>query len=167
MAILAIGQGMRTHQWKAVVLVQFCDVVHQPVVGIVAPGAVVPHRLVVHVCVAGIAFHAGASKHKGCVALPAIGGGVLAGEGKIGGVVVEPRGIYRHFPACYPRFSGLSQFVEFPVASGNIPAIRRVAGGAIDLKFGAVRRLGLQADHPPQQQNQRWQSTHRKLLNLY
>ena len=79
MAVCAGRVGMRAHQRKAVVVVQFSNVVHQPVFRVMTPGAVGSNGLVVHIGVAGNTFQARIRKNQGLVAVSAIRPRMLAG----------------------------------------------------------------------------------------
>lgn len=89
MAIKTTGHRMSAHQGKAIVLVQFCDIVHQPIVGRVAAGTIRTDRHLVHVQVAGDTIGLRFRKYEGLVAVPAIRAGMLAGEREVSFVVVE------------------------------------------------------------------------------
>lgn len=135
----AVGQGVRAQQGEAVVLVQFGNVVHQPVVGGVAAGAIRPDRSLVHVRMTGNTAGFGIGENKGFVAGPAIDPGVLPLEWKIGFIVIKPHRIPADTPARNTRKHGA---IPVPGVVRDLPPRRGVAGGAIDLKIGPVRRLG-------------------------
>lgn len=48
-ALVATGRSVGAHQWEAVVLVQFRNIVNQPVVGVMAASAIHSHRLLVNI----------------------------------------------------------------------------------------------------------------------
>lgn len=99
MTVGAGSRGMRAHQRESIVLVQFGNIVHQPVIRIVAAGAVVSDRSVVHIGMAGNTRGIRVGKNKALVAGPAIRADMLTGEGKIGFGMAEPRGIPTDLPA--------------------------------------------------------------------
>ena len=138
MAIGTGSQGVRADEGKSVVLVQFGNIVYQPVLRIMAPGAVFPDGSVVHIGVAGNTIGAGIRKNHGFVAGPAIHPYVLAGERKIGFGVAEFRRIPANLPA---RCSGEYGPRAVPRGVRYFPTGRRVAVGTIDLELSAVRGL--------------------------
>ena len=84
---------MDTYQRKSILFVQFGNVVHQPVIGTVATGAVVPQSILVHVCMTGITGCLGFFENEAGVAIPAIEAGVLTCKGEICPVVMEKAGV--------------------------------------------------------------------------
>lgn len=138
-AIGAGGQGMRAEEGETVVLVQFRNIVHQPVQRVVAAGAIRPHGSVVHVGMAGDAIGLRLGKNQALVAGAAIDPDVLAGKGKIRFGMAEPRAVPSDLPAgCF----GKNGAAAVPGIEGYLPTGRGVAVGAIDPEGCAVWRLG-------------------------
>ena len=92
-ALGATHHAVYAREREAVVEVDLLHVVHQPVVGVVAAGAVVARRLLVDVEVASIAVGLGVFKDQFIVAVSAVHAGVAAREREIRFVVVEFAGI--------------------------------------------------------------------------
>lgn len=78
MAGCTVGGVVGTQEWEAAALVKLCNVLHDPGFGGMAPSAVRPNRLVVHIGMAGDAFGFGFREDQGRMARPAIQFGVLA-----------------------------------------------------------------------------------------
>jgi hypothetical protein len=53
-AIRAVGQCMVSQKWKSIAVVDGIDIIHQPIIGCMASGAIHSHRLLVHVQVTRI-----------------------------------------------------------------------------------------------------------------
>ena len=79
MAFLAAHRLVHAGQRKSIFLVQCGDVIDQPVGAAVATGAVRPHRLLVHIGVAGNTIRTGLRKDQAGVAGAAIHYGMLPG----------------------------------------------------------------------------------------
>ena len=79
MTIRTGGNGVRANERKTVVVVQFRNIVHQPVLCIMTPGAVFSDGSVVQIGVTGNAVGIGIRKNHGFMAGPAIHPHVLAG----------------------------------------------------------------------------------------
>lgn len=167
MAVGTSGVSVGAHQRKTIVLVQLSNIVHQPILRIMASCAVCSDSLIVHIGMAGNTVLARFRKDQGFMARSAVHPGVLTGKGKIGCIVVKFRSIPSDLPTRHLRYFRLRRFVEFPGIKRNFPSVRRMAGSAVDLEISTVRRLGKQIDRQPHEQYYRWQSIHRKLLNLY
>ena len=123
-AVEAVCRGVGAQQGETVVLVQLGDIVHQPVGGIVAAGAVLPRGLLMHVGVAGYAFRIGLVEHQGLVAGLAVHG----------------------FVAPFQTEEGLPM-VEDHVLAHALPPVGHVAIPAVDLHGGTVRRLSERRGH--------------------
>lgn len=72
MAVYTIGVGVYARKWKAVCLVKFRHIIHQPIIRSMTAGTIVPHRHLVHIGMAGDAIGFGLVKNEGRVAIPAI-----------------------------------------------------------------------------------------------
>lgn len=138
MAIRAGRQGVRARERKTVVLMQFGDIVDQPVFHVVAAGAVFPHGTVVHIRVAGNTLGVGFGKNHRLVAGSAIDADVLARERKIRFGMAETRGIPADLPAGCSRKNGAA---AIPGIVGYFPPGRRMAIRTVYLELRAVRGL--------------------------
>lgn len=138
MAIRAGRQGVRARERKTVVLVQFGDVVDQPVFHVVAAGTVFPHGTVVHIRVAGNALGIRFGKNHRLVAGSAIDADVLARERKIRFGMAETSGIPADLPA---GCSGENRAAAVPGIVGYFPPGRRVAIRTVHLELRTVRGL--------------------------
>ena len=117
-AIIATQHCMRPQQGKTILLMQFGDIVHQPVLGRMAPGAVRTNSGAVHVRMAGNTFGARLGKNQGLVTIPAVHPGMPPRQRKSSGIVIKGKSVRIYFPA-----------------------ERGMAVGTIALKAGAVRGL--------------------------
>lgn len=95
MAFVATHRSMSAKQGKTILFVQISDVVHQPVVGAVAAGAIVADGILVYIRVAGITVGLGFFKNEAGMAVPAIKHCMLAGEGKVRAIVMKIAGVER------------------------------------------------------------------------
>ena len=98
-AIIATQHCMCPQQGKSIFLMQFGNVVHQPVLGRMAPGAVRTNSGAVHIRMAGNTFGACLGKNQGLVTIPAIHPGMLPFQRKSSGIVIKEKGIHLYFPA--------------------------------------------------------------------
>jgi len=151
MAFEATHGAVCADEGESVFVVQLADVVDQPVVGIVAPGAIRPHGLLVHVRVAGDAVLAGFGENQGLVAAPAIHRQVPARERVIGLGVVEAFYLALQNPTGGIGDRGISGGVQAP-GVGDLPARSRMAGGTVGLQFCPVGRLSGQAKRKPDEE---------------
>ena len=149
MAVGTSGRGMCANERESVILMQLGNIVHQPIFRIVAAGAVISDRSVVHIGVAGNTSGFGVRKNQRFMAGPAIHPNMLPGKGEIGFGVAELGGIPADLPA-----GGFGKYrtAAVPLVIGYFPTGRRMAVGAIDLELGAVRRLRYQIDCQSQKQ---------------
>lgn len=138
MAFLAAHRTVDPREREAVVEMDLLDVVNQPVVGRVAPGTVVPHRLLVDVLVARNAVVFGRFKDQGFVAVAAIHAGMPAGQGKIRLVVVEFAGVNGKWQSRRLGFRRLVKFDVLPIALCYRPACRGMAGSTVQFQGCAV-----------------------------
>lgn len=114
MALVAGCCDVVAEQGKAVVLMELGNVVHQPVFGRVAAGAVVAYGHLVEVGMAGNTFGAGFGKNQRPVTIAAVNDGMLAGEGETGFCMTKKRALFRTF--------GNDQLAGIPTSSRYIPA---------------------------------------------
>ena len=134
MAVVATDLGMGAQQWKAIVLVQFRNVIHQPVFNGMAAGAVGANRHVVQVRVAGNAVGAGLLKNQVFVTQAAVRCGMTAVQRKTGAGMVKSWA------------GGAIRYLAIPELRRYLPAIGAVAGSAIHFEVFAVWRLPEQRD---------------------
>lgn len=99
MAVGTSGRGMCANERETVVVVEFGNIIHQPVLRTVAPGTVIPDGSVVDIRVAGNTGSIGIREDQAFVAGPAIHPDMLARERKTGFGMAEPRGIPADLPA--------------------------------------------------------------------
>ena len=97
-AIIATQHCMCPQQGKSIFLMQFRNIVHQPVRRRMTAGAVCPNSSAVHIRVAGNALGTRFLKNQGLMAIPAIHLGVLPLKRKSGKAVVERKGVHVNFP---------------------------------------------------------------------
>lgn len=135
---------MYTRKREAVFQVQFRNIVHQPIGGGVAAGAVSACRLLVHILVAGNTIGIGLGKNEGGVASPAIYLGVAAFELEPRFPMVKPQGVPAQVHARHAGNIGFLRVKTLPVSSRNLPARRGVAGSAAHLHGRAMRVLRIQ-----------------------
>mgnify|MGYP001608627516 CR=1 FL=1 len=119
-AIPAVCHRMVAEQREAVVEMQFRDIVHQPMRSAMATGAILAHRHLVQVGVAGNAIRLGFLENERLVTVPAVHRGMFAGQRKIGLVVGETL-----------RSGGSGWNWLLPGFRCYFPTIGRVAGGAV------------------------------------
>ena len=93
MALITIQGGMGPNQWKAILIVQAGNIIHQPVLRSVATRTVRTDSSTMHIRMAGNTLRGSLGKDKGLVAIPAINYGMLAGKGESSLSVVEKKGI--------------------------------------------------------------------------
>jgi len=85
----AIGSNMGADQREPASLMNLRDIVNDPGIGRMTPGAIISHRLVMHIGVAGNAFCPGFDKIKRCMASPATDSLVLPCQGEFRSAVIE------------------------------------------------------------------------------
>lgn len=152
MALFAAGCFVYARQREAVLLVQFGDVVHHPMVGRVAAGAVRPDGLLVDILVASVAVRFGLRKNQRLMAGPAVGFGVLAFERESRFAVMKTQ---RVAPQHHARRFGNAWFfrlVLLPKRGIYFPARRRMAGRAVGFQLRAVWTLGEQVRRKTEQE---------------
>ena len=93
MAVYTTGIGVYARKWKAICLVKFRHIIHQPIIRSMATGTIVAHRHLVDIGMAGDTISGGLFKDEGRVAIPAIDHCVVAREGEICAAVVESTGV--------------------------------------------------------------------------
>lgn len=128
MTVCTTDGSVCTQKGKPIFLVEFCNIVHEPVGWSVAAGAVVAYGHPVDIRVAIHTLCVGFLKNQGYVAGPAICVLVLTRQRECCGVMVEPKCV-----------------------SINTPIFRGVALRAIDPEFRTVRGLCLKRKPPPKQ----------------
>lgn len=149
MAIRASRQRMRPHKREAVFLMQFRHLIDQPVLRGMASGAVRSKRPLMYIGMAGNTLRIGFRKDQRFMAAPAIHPGVLPAQGKPGFVVLKTRRILFEQPARCTGSLYRIDFGQFPGFKWYFPTGRRMAGGTVNLKGRAVRRLSGQTGCQP------------------
>ena len=94
MAVKTACLRMCPDQWETVLVVDFENIVHQPIVGSVAAGTIAPGGHLVHIYMAGNTFGVRFRENQGLVAGPAINGRMLPRQFKTCLVVVEKRSVH-------------------------------------------------------------------------
>jgi len=147
---LCTGHG-RVHpqQREPVLLVKLRYIVNQPIIVTMATGTVLPYRHLVHVSVAGNAFCMRFRKNEAGVARTAVNRSVLACQSEPRPIVVKKGRVHWQWhPRCFRKFL-MVKFYPIPMLSGDFPAIRGVAGGAIHVEIVAVRVLRVHGRRKP------------------
>lgn len=139
MTFLATDDGMIPQQGKAIDLVQFCHLVHQPVFRTVATGTVIANRHLVQVGMAGNTGTLRSPEDQCFMTCPAVHDFVPAGQGKVCLLMVEALLVRRRLRLA-PKFTG------------DIPTFGGVTGSAIHFEGCTVWGLGVHDHHQPQQQ---------------